>query len=97
VADLVCDRMQYPRLTYKLAGVPAIPWLQLGDRITITATDPITTSRAAIVTKLDFAWQPNGRFTMGVEAVDAAGLFQHASFFVVGTSPYNSATQVLFR
>jgi len=97
VADLVCDRMQYPRLTYKLAGVPAIPWLQLGDRITITATDPITTSRAAIVTKLDFAWQPNGRFTMGVEAVDAAGLFQHASFFVVGTSLYNSATQVLFR
>lgn len=97
LADLAADRMQYPRLTYKLNGVPAIPWLQLGDRITITATDPITTSREAIVTKLDFAWQPNARFTMTVEAVDAAGLFQHAAFFVVGTSLYNSATQVLFR
>ena len=43
VADLSVDRMQYPRLTYRINGAPAIPWLQLGDRVTITATEPITT------------------------------------------------------
>jgi hypothetical protein len=97
IADLVADRMQYPRLTYKLAGVPAIPWLQLGDRITITATDPITTSRQAIITKLDFSWQPNALFTMTIDAVDAAGLFPYSSYFVVGTTALGSTTSVLFR
>jgi hypothetical protein len=97
LADLAADRMQYPRLTYRLGGVPAVPWLQLGDRITITAAEPITTSRDAIITKLDFSWQPNSRFTMSVEAVDAAGLFQYPTFFVLGTSVYNSSTEVLFR
>ena len=97
VADLSVDRMQYPRLTYRINGAPAIPWLQLGDRVTITATEPITTSREAILTKLDYSWQPNGRFSMNVEAVDAAGLFQYAKFFVLGTSAYGSADEVLFR
>lgn len=97
LADLAADRMQYPRLTYRLDGVPAIPWLQLGDRITITATEPITTSRDAIITKLDFRWQVNSLFTMSIEAVDAAGLFQYPTFFVLGTSVYNSSTEVLFR
>ena len=78
-------------------GAPAIPWLQLGDRVTITATEPITTSREAILTKLDYSWQPNGRFSMNAEAVDAAGLFQYAKFFVLGTSAYGSADEVLFR
>lgn len=97
VADLVADRMQYPRLAYTLRGVPAIPWLQLGDRITITATDPITTSRQAIITKLDFSWQPNALFTMTIDAVDAAGLFPYRSYFVVGTTALGSTTSVLFR
>lgn len=97
IADLVADRMQYPRLTYKLNGVPAYPWLQLGDRVTITATDPITTAREAIITKLDYSWQPQGRFAMNVEAVDAAGLFPYASYFIVGTTALGSTTSVLFR
>lgn len=97
VADLAADRMQYPRLTYKISGSPAVPWLQLGDRITITATEPITTSRQAIITKLDFAWRPDARFTMNVEAVDAAGLFQYDVFFTVGTSEYAEGGVVIFR
>lgn len=97
LADLAADRMQYPRLTYKISGVPAVPWLQLGDRITITATEPITTSRQAIVTKLDFSWRPEARFVMNVEAVDAAGLFQYSDFFVVGTNEYYEGGVVMFR
>lgn len=97
IADLVADRMQYPRLTYRINGVPAYPWLQLGDRVTITATEPITTAREAIITKLDFSWQPQGRFSMNVEAVDAAGLFPYSSYFIVGTTALGSATSVLFR
>lgn len=97
IADLAADRMQYPRLTYKINGAPAVPWLMLGDRITITATSPITTSRDAIITKLDFSWRPSARFTMNVEAVDAAGLFQYDNFFVLGTSRYNASDAVIFR
>lgn len=88
IADLACDRMQYPRMVYRLSGVPAIPWLQLGDRITITASEPITTSRTAIITKLSFRWSATDNFTMTVDAVDTLALYLYSAFFVIGTSDY---------
>lgn len=95
LADLAVDRMQYPRLTYQLSGVPAIPWLQLGDRITITAAQPITTSRTAIITKLSFSFRPDAPFTMSLEAVDTAGLYTYAALFKIGTSEYGG--EYMFR
>lgn len=95
LADLAVERMQYPRLTYQLTGVPAIPWLQLGDKITITASQPITTSRTAIITKLAFTWRPDAPFTMTIDAVDTAALYTYAALFVIGTSEYGG--EYIFR
>lgn len=95
LADFLVDRMQYPRLTYTLSGVPAIPWLQLGDRVTITASEPITTSRDAIITKLSFRFVPQSGFSMDVECIDAAGLFLYGGYMVIGTGELGR--EVVFR
>jgi hypothetical protein len=96
LADLLADRMRYPRLIYRLSGVKALPWLQLGDRVTITVDEPLTNSRTAIVTALGFSWAPEARFAMTVTAVDSAGLYPYTAFFTIGTSAL-AGTDVIYR
>ena len=96
LADLLADRMRYPRLIYRINGVKALPWLQLGDKITVTANDVLTDSRTAIITALAFTWAPEARFAMNVSAVDSAGLYPYTSFFVIGTSELGGAA-VIYR
>lgn len=95
LADLLVDRLQYPRLTYTLSGVPALPWLKLGDMITIAASEPITTSRTAIITKLLFRYSTNSVFTMDIDCIDAAGLFIYGNYAFTGTAVLGE--QVTFR
>jgi hypothetical protein len=71
-----------------LNGVPALPWLQLGDCVTIDVSEPVTADRTAIVTKLGFSWSPQGPFLMTLEAVDKAGLFEYSDYHILGTTHY---------
>ena len=87
LAVLAASRMRYPRLTYKTSG-PALPWLQLGDCVTIEAAEPLTTARPAIVTGLAFSWAPDQAWMMTVDAVDSAALFEYANYHVIGTTNY---------
>lgn len=95
IATLVAFRNSYPRLTHRFAGVPALPWLQLGDRIAIdiqdhSSTNPMTSDRAGIVTGLMFSWRPDGAFLMDIEAVDVAGLHEYSDYHILGTTNYGS-------
>jgi hypothetical protein len=88
LAALAAYRNSYPRLTYQIGGAPALPWLQLGDMVTIDTSEPITADRYAIITGLSFSWQPEGPFLMNVTAVDKAALFEHTDYHVIGTDDY---------
>lgn len=88
-ARLAANRLRYPRLTYRVIG-PAMPWLQLGDRVTIDAPEPLTASRDAIITGLAFKWQADGPWLMTVDAVDMGGLFEHGNYHVVGATAYSA-------
>ena len=96
---ITLERMQYPRLTYRLSGVRAVPWLQLGDRITIDVaspgitdtTTPFSAARDAIVTGLDFAYAPDQAFLMTVTAIDATATLPYSDYFVIGTNRYNQS------
>lgn len=87
LAVLAASRMRYPRLTYKSSG-PAFPWLQLGDCVEIDAPEPMTTARNAIITGLSFSWSPDQAWTMTVDAVDSAALFEYSNYHVIGTHDY---------
>jgi hypothetical protein len=90
LATITAYRKSFPRLAYTLNGVPALPWLQLGDCVTIDVSEPVTADRTAIVTKLGFSWSPQGPFLMTLEAVDKAGLFEYSDYHVLGTTHYGS-------
>lgn len=86
IALLTASRMRYPRLTYKTSG-PALPWLQLGDRVTIDAT-PLSSARYAIVTGLSFSWSPDQPWTMTADSVDVAALYEYDNYHIIGTDRY---------
>jgi hypothetical protein len=88
LAALAAYRNSYPRLTYQISGAPALPWLQLGDMVTIDTSEPITADRYAIITGLSFSWQPEGPFLMNVTAVDKSALFEYTDYHVIGTDDY---------
>ena len=95
VANVMGYRMAYPRLIHRFSGVPAMPWLQLGDRITIDiqahdGTNAMTSDRYGIITALTFIWQPEGAFLMTIEAADVAGLFEYSDYHVLGTDNYGA-------
>jgi hypothetical protein len=86
-------RLAYPRLTHRFSGIPAMPWLQLGDKVTIepaahSGTNIVTTARAAVITALSFSWRPEGAFVMGLEAADAAGLYEYSDYHRLDTDDY---------
>lgn len=87
-ALLTASRMRYPRLTYKSTG-PALPWLQLGDRVTIDAT-PLSSARYAIVTGLSFAWSPTAPWTMTLDSIDVAALYEYDNYHVIGSDDYGA-------
>lgn len=95
IATMQAHRMAYPRLTHRFSGVPAMPWLQLGDRITIDiqahdGTNAMTADRYGIITGLSFSWQPEGAFLMTVEAADVAGLYEYSDYHILGTTNYGA-------
>lgn len=95
IANTLGYRMTYPRLIHKFSGVPAMPWLQLGDRITIdiqahSGTNAMTADRYGIITGLTFNWQPEGAFLMSIEATDVAGLYEYSDYHIVGTDNYGA-------
>ncbi len=88
LATIAAYRNGYPRLEYRITGAPALPWLQLGDMVTIDTAEPITDDRYGIITALAFSWQPSGPFLMDVTATDKTALFEYSDYHVIGTDEY---------
>jgi hypothetical protein len=83
LGNLLSDRMREPVLTLRLTQCPALPTLELGDRITVQGANN-ELDREAVVTGLHWTFGPAAR--MDIDAVDATGLYGESGYFVVGTS-----------
>lgn len=95
VANLTAYRMSYPRLMHQFRGVPALPWLQLGDRIAVDVAAPVTADRYGVITGLSFSWRPEGGFLMDIDAADVAGLYEYSDYHVIGTDDYGDGVVFL--
>lgn len=100
VAEFLKDRLQKPREIYQLRGVPAIPWLELGDRVSITEADSGITACAHVI---GVDWRlvggENAIYEMDVTLVNAASLFPYDSgdYFVIGSCEMSgSDSKLLF-
>lgn len=85
------DRLRYPRMTYTVNGFKAMPWLQLGDLITVNVTAPYSSSRNMILTGIALSWQPGAPLLQSLTGVDVLGLYEYDDYFIIGTDKYGDS------
>lgn len=94
LAQLILDRHEYPRLTYRLTGVPGNAARRPGDRITVNDSSVMSSGREAIITGV--SWRYGGQvYTMDITAIDAANIYKYLGaspgYFKVGTNKLGAA------
>jgi hypothetical protein len=87
VALYLLHRNEYPRLTFRLRGVPGNPARRCGDRLTINDTATMSAARDAFITAISWRLTGNG-FVQDIEAIDAQNLqpYAAADYFLLGTN-----------
>ncbi|MEE8306120.1 MAG: hypothetical protein V3R81_02585 [Gammaproteobacteria bacterium] len=95
LASIALDRSDDPRQTLTLAGVPAIPYLQLGDRVTVTVTEFGISSVDYFVTGITpEQYGPGPLYEMGLTLLEASSFYQFtaAQYFVLNTDAPSAGT-----
>ena len=87
VADFLLSRFKEPVQRISLRGVPARPWLEVGDRITVTEELTDIDEDYFIVT-ITWTYSPNGGYMQSIDAIRCADLFEYTDWFTIGTSVY---------
>ena len=85
VADFLLARFKDPVQTIDLRGVPARPWLEVGDRVTVTET--LTgINEDYWIGKISWRWSPGSTYTMDLSLMRIADMFELEDYFIIGTS-----------
>ena len=89
IADFLLARFKDPVQVIDLRGVPARPWLEVGDRVTVTET--LTgISEDYWIGKIGWRWQPKGTYTQDLTLMRIADMFSAEDYFIIGTSKYGT-------
>jgi hypothetical protein len=87
LGDLVLARFKAPPLTIALEGVPGIPWLEPGDRVTVTEAKTGINAQF-FVGEIDWKWDRG--FTQTLRLIKAAAMYPYTNYFILGTSTYGN-------
>ena len=91
IADFLLSRFKVPVQRVSLKGVPARPWLEVGDRITVTETltdideDYFTVS-------IKWTFDGGAGYVQSIDAIRCGDLFPYTDYFTLGTSVYGPVT-----
>ncbi|KKN74837.1 hypothetical protein LCGC14_0387300 [marine sediment metagenome] len=95
LSEFLLDRMETPRLFFKIDGVRGDPQRRLGDRITVSDASMSISSRIMFLTAIDWRFERGGPFLQNYEAVDGTALYQYLttdpSYFILGTNKLGAA------
>jgi len=83
LGNLLSDRLSTEVLTMMLVETPALPTLELGDKITVQATNN-EIDGDAVITGLHWTFGPAAK--CDITCVDATNLYGDSGYFVIGTS-----------
>lgn len=83
VGELLAYRIRYPRQSLTLTGQAAIPWLETGDRVTVSERNGLLAA-PFYVQKMVFQRQ-GGNLSMDLHLLAADGLFASTDYFKLGT------------
>ena len=94
LAAIILDRSDDPRMTLALTGVPAIPYLQLGDRVTATVTTEGISAVDFFITGIQERYGPDPRYEMDLTLLEAASFYEYtaAQYFIIGTDALSAGT-----
>jgi len=90
LASFLADRYVNPRTLYTVNGVPGLPQLELGDRVTIQEARLLSTDRTGLVLGIHASLGAKQPFTMGLDVIDDASLLQKTSYFIIGTHKWGT-------
>jgi len=90
IADFLLSRFKEPVQRVSLKGVPARPWLEVGDRITVTETLTDIDEDYFIVS-IKWVFDGAGGYVQSIDAIRCSDLFPYTDYFTIGTSVYGSA------
>jgi len=100
LAWMTLDRSKNPRRAATLSGVPAVPWLEIGDRVTVDSTNQAWTAVPFFVTGISETYQANPRqYEQNLSLLDAASFYQYSlnEYFITGTDvPHATTSKRLF-
>ena len=91
VADYLLSRYKDPIQVVRIAGARGVPWLEPGDRVTVT--DSLSgIDDDYFLTHIRWSFAPNAAYTMDCTAMRASDLFPYSDYFIVGTDYYGYPT-----
>lgn len=99
IGDYMLARYKDPILTITLAGVPARPWLEPGDRVIATETNLGLGGNALVdsffIGRISWSWSPKATYSMDLELMRCEDVFAElhtdtTPYFVIGTSVYGA-------
>jgi len=90
VGDYLLARYKDPIHIVRIAGARGVPWLETGDRVTVT--DSLSgIDDEYFLTHFRWSFSPGSPYLMDLTAMKAADLFEHLDeYFVIGTSIYGN-------
>jgi hypothetical protein len=91
VGDYLLARLKDPVQVITLDGAPAVPWLEVGDRVTVVESDNLGINEAYFIARIEFSIE-GGSYVMSVTLMRAADLFAAIDYFILGTSKYGTGT-----
>ena len=83
LARFLLDRYSANRLTQRVSVAKAMPWLEVGDRVALTA--PGGLSAEYYIQALDWSWGKDN-FPMTLDLLPTDNLFKYSDYFLMGTS-----------
>jgi len=82
LAGFLRDRHKQLLPVWTIHGVPGVPQLELGDRVTFRDPAAVSGSREGFVIRI--AWEFAHAFTQSIDILDAENLYPYGDYFVIG-------------
>jgi hypothetical protein len=96
IGEFLLNRFKDPLTYVRLTGCRGIPWLEVGDRVTVQADNLATASEDYYIVRMGWTFGPNRAYSMDLDLLKCTDVFTTPlNYFQIGTSYYNGA-DVLF-
>lgn len=89
LGDFLLSRFKDPVQIITLGGVRGVPWLEVGDRVTVQETGNLGINEDYFIARSQWSCWP-GPYQMTLTLMRAADLYPISDYFLLGTSKYGT-------